>query len=190
MESSSYVFFPLPDGWCFFYLVTTDWIFRRVCKTEFNQSINQTNHCPPTYNEQGASCLLSFYFVWCPCTAINVSVQYNGEFLPDTKLLALLLPSGNPIKCHEDFLSLQPTIPPKLFGISPPLTGGCSEGRDAVRFFFKYILYHENSYQKCRVFAAAFYAPFFHMFQRRRSAYSTRPYPKYSDRCVSPFVQD
>ena len=24
-----------------------------------------------------------FCFVWCPCMAINVSVQYNGGFLPD-----------------------------------------------------------------------------------------------------------
>ena len=22
-------------------------------------------------------------FFWCPCMAINVSVQYNGKFLPD-----------------------------------------------------------------------------------------------------------
>ena len=26
-------------------------------------------------------------FVWCPCMAINVSVQYNGGFLPDIILL-------------------------------------------------------------------------------------------------------
>ena len=25
--------------------------------------------------------------VWCPCMAINVSVQYNGGFLPDIILL-------------------------------------------------------------------------------------------------------
>ena len=28
-------------------------------------------------------------------------------------------------------------IPPKRFDISPPLTGGCSEGLDAFRFFFE-----------------------------------------------------
>ena len=28
-----------------------------------------------------------FVFVWCPCMAINVSVQHNGGFLPDIILL-------------------------------------------------------------------------------------------------------
>ena len=28
-----------------------------------------------------------FVFVWCPCMAINVSVQHNGGFLPDITLL-------------------------------------------------------------------------------------------------------
>ena len=28
-----------------------------------------------------------FCFVWCPCLAINVSVQYNDGFLPDIILL-------------------------------------------------------------------------------------------------------
>ena len=27
------------------------------------------------------------FFCWCPCMAINVSVQYDGGFLPDIKLL-------------------------------------------------------------------------------------------------------
>ena len=48
----------------------------------------------------------------------------------------MLLPSGNPFKCHEEVLSLQPMIPPKRFDIFP-LTGGCSEGLDAFRVFFK-----------------------------------------------------
>ena len=54
--------------------------------------------------------------------AINESVQYNAGFLPDMILLTLcyILPSGNPIKCHEEVLY--------------------SEGRrstiDAFRFFF------------------------------------------------------
>ena len=48
-----------------------------------------------------------------------------------------LLVIFNAIKCHEEVLSLQPTIPPKRFDISPPLTGGCSEGLDAFRFFCK-----------------------------------------------------
>ena len=32
-------------------------------------------------------------------------------------------------------MSLKPMIPPKRFDIPPPLTGGCSEGLDALRFF-------------------------------------------------------
>ena len=51
----------------------------------------------------------------------------------------MLLPSGNPIKCHEEVSSLQPMIPPKRFDIFFPLTEGCSEGLDALRFFFKQI---------------------------------------------------
>ena len=39
-------------------------------------------------------------FFWCPCMAINVSVQYNGGLLPDIILLfePMLFPSGNPFK--------------------------------------------------------------------------------------------
>ena len=49
-------------------------------------------------------------FFWCPCMAINVSVQY---ILADIILLTqMLLPSENPFKCHEEVLSLQPMIPP------------------------------------------------------------------------------
>ena len=33
--------------------------------------------------------------------------------------------------------NLQPMIPPKHFDIFSPLTGRCSEGLDASRFFFK-----------------------------------------------------
>ena len=31
---------------------------------------------------------LLFCYVWWPCMAINISVQYNGGLLPDIKLLA------------------------------------------------------------------------------------------------------
>ena len=48
----------------------------------------------------------------------------------------MLLPSGNPFKCHEEVLYLKSTIPPKRFDIFP-LTGGCSEGLGAFIFFFK-----------------------------------------------------
>ena len=43
----------------------------------------------------------------------------------------------NPIKCHEEVLSLQPIIPPIRFDILPPPDLGISEGLDAFRFFFK-----------------------------------------------------
>ena len=48
---------------------------------------------------------------------MNVSVQYNGGFLRHYTVDPMLLPSGNPIKCHEEVLSLQSMIPPKPFDI-------------------------------------------------------------------------
>ena len=46
----------------------------------------------------------------------------------------MLLPYGNPFKCHEEVLYLQPImmIPPKRFDIFFPLTGV-----GVFRFFFK-----------------------------------------------------
>ena len=38
---------------------------------------------------------------------------------PDIILLILLLPSGNPFKCHEEVLYKQSMIPPKRFDIFP-----------------------------------------------------------------------
>ena len=60
--------------------------------------------------------------VYDTCMTIIVSVQdSDGYYTGDP----IMLPSGNPIKCHEDFLSLLPTsinsmFPPKRFDISPP----------------------------------------------------------------------
>ena len=56
-------------------------------------------------------------FCWCPCMAINVSVQYDGGFLPDNTIDPMLLPSGNPFKCHKEVLYFQLLIPPKRFDI-------------------------------------------------------------------------
>ena len=39
---------------------------------------------------------------------INVSVQYNGGFLPDIILLTQILPLGNPVEYHVVALYLQP----------------------------------------------------------------------------------
>ena len=55
---------------------------------------------------------------------INVSVQCKGVFLPDIYTVdPVLLPSKNPIKCHEEVLSLRPITPPKRFDIFPPSLG-------------------------------------------------------------------
>ena len=48
----------------------------------------------------------------------------------------MILPSGNPFKCHEEVLHQRSMIPPKRFDIFP-LTGACSEGLDTFRFFSK-----------------------------------------------------
>ena len=63
--------------------------------------------------------LLKFFL--CPCIAINVILQYNGGLLLDiiNTVNPMLLPSGNPSKCHEEVLSLQPMMPRKRFDIVP-----------------------------------------------------------------------
>ena len=52
----------------------------------------------------------------------NVSVQYNGGhmILYYYAVDPMLLPSGNPFKCHEEVLHLQPLISPKHFDIFSP----------------------------------------------------------------------
>ena len=69
--------------------------------------------------------------------AINVSVQNNGGLLPDIILLtqSMLLPSGNPFKCHQEVLYLQSLIPPKRFDISPPGWGMLSRSRRVLILF-------------------------------------------------------
>ena len=50
----------------------------------------------------------------------------------------LLPPSGNPFKCHEDVLNLQPMIPPKCFDMFSPDWGMLRRSTvDAFNFFFK-----------------------------------------------------
>ena len=76
--------------------------------------------------------VLYLLFFWCPCMAINVSVQYNGELLPDIMMLVqCYFYRGTRLNAMKRFLYLQPLIPPKRFDIFPPLTGGCSEGLGA-----------------------------------------------------------
>ena len=82
--------------------------------------------------------------------AIIVSVQYGGGVYPRHDTVdPMLLPLGNPVKCHEEALSLQPMIPPKRFDIFFPLTGGCLEGLDEFRFFFKQYTRQTPTYQPC-----------------------------------------
>ena len=55
----------------------------------------------------GQQCNIGEEVLFC---LINVSLHYNGGSLPDIFLLTpMLLPSGNPFRCHEKVLSLQPT---------------------------------------------------------------------------------
>ena len=64
--------------------------------------------------------------------AINVSVQHNGGLPPDITLLTQrYYHRGNPFKCHEEVLYLQPMIPPKRFDMFSPLAGECLEGLGA-----------------------------------------------------------
>ena len=47
----------------------------------------------------------------------------------------MLLPSGNPFECHEEILHFC-SLPSHLNVLTFfPLTGGCSEGLDAFRFY-------------------------------------------------------
>ena len=48
---------------------------------------------------------------------INVSIQYNGGFLPDIIMLTLRDYIAEPFQYHEELLFLQPKFPPKPFGI-------------------------------------------------------------------------
>ena len=52
-------------------------------------------------------------------------VRDNGKLLPDILLVLLtlcytILLLGNTIKCHEEFFSSQPMVPPKRLDISFP----------------------------------------------------------------------
>ena len=61
-------------------------------------------------------------FVWCPCMAINESVEYNGRLLPDSILLAQSHHHrGIRLNVMKRFSIWQPVIPPnKRFDIFRP----------------------------------------------------------------------
>ena len=69
----------------------------------------------------------------------HTNVQYNGGLLPDIILLSstVLFPSGNPFKCHQEVLYLQPLIPPKRFDIFPPPNWGMLRRSRCVLIFLK-----------------------------------------------------
>ena len=57
----------------------------------------------------------------------------------------MLLPSVNPIKCHEEVLSLQPMISPKRFDIYFPDWGMLRRSR-CVQMFFLNTIRKEKTY--------------------------------------------
>ena len=62
----------------------------------------------------------------------------HSVFYFNNKYDPMLLPSGNPFKCHEEVWSLQCMIPPtKRLDIFPTDWGMLRRGQDAFRFFFK-----------------------------------------------------
>ena len=71
-----------------------------------------------------------------------VSVHHGGGFLPRyyADVDAMLLPSGNPFKCHEEVLYSHLNVL-----TCSSLAGGCSEGLDAFRFFYKHTAHHANT---------------------------------------------
>ena len=76
-------------------------------------------------------------FLWCPCMAINVSVQYNGGLLPDIILLTqCYFHRGTRLNAMKSFfLYLQPLIPPKRFDIPPPPNWGMLRRSRCVLIF-------------------------------------------------------
>ena len=90
--------------------------------------------------------LVCLPFCWCPCMAINVSVQYDGGFLPDIILLTqCYYHRGTRLNAMKRFCIYFQLllIPPKRFDIFPPRLG-CPEGLGAFRFFFKHTSNHFN----------------------------------------------
>ena len=73
--------------------------------------------------------VLFLLFFWCPCMAINVSVQYNGGLLPDIMLLTqCYFHRGTRSNAMKRFcIYLQPSIPPKRFDIFSPRLGNAQK---------------------------------------------------------------
>ena len=68
--------------------------------------------------------LVCLPFCWCPCMAINVSVQYDGGFLPDIILSTqCYYHRGIRLNAIKRSLYFQLLIPPKGFDIFSPRLG-------------------------------------------------------------------
>ena len=78
-----------------------------------------------------------FVFLSCLCMAIIVSVQHDSEFLPDIMLLTqCCYHRGTRLNAMKRFCIC--SLGSYLNVLTCfPLTGGCSEGLDAFRCFFK-----------------------------------------------------
>ena len=80
--------------------------------------------------------LFSLFF-WCPCLAINVSVQYNGGLLPDIILLTqCYYHRGTRLNAMKRFCICSLWSHLNVLHVFP-LTEGCSEGLGAFWFLFK-----------------------------------------------------
>ena len=77
---------------------------------------------------------------------IFYSIYCTTLYVPVSKLRNTVVPYRQTVQV----LSLQPMhmIPPKRFDIPPPLTGGCSEGLDAFRFFMLNTAVQSHTAQK------------------------------------------
>ena len=60
----------------------------------------------------------------------------------------MLLPSGNPFKCHEEILSLQPMIPPKRFDFFSLLDSGMLRRSRCVQIFILQVKKPSNKSNK------------------------------------------
>ena len=83
-------------------------------------------------------------FVWCLCMAINVSVQHNGGFLPHMILLTQCCYHRGTLLNVIKRLCICSLLSHLNVLTFSPLTRGCSEGLDALRFFF--IIHNENHF--------------------------------------------
>ena len=75
-------------------------------------------------------------FFWCPCMAINVSVQYNVGLLPDIMLLTqCYYHRGTRLNAMKRFCICSLCSNLNVLTSPPPLTGGCSERSRCVHIF-------------------------------------------------------